>query len=81
MTVYVLLSSVDYEGNDVWGIFSTPELAMAAVPGSTWQTRTFEGETWWACAHPPEHCCDDLFVRPFTLDDFTESHRFAPNPD
>jgi hypothetical protein len=47
MTVYVLASG-RYDDYGVDGVFATAGLAMAAVPGATWEHRP-------AYEHVPEH--------------------------
>lgn len=34
MIVYVLTHDLDYDGNDIQGVFATSELAKAASPGA-----------------------------------------------
>lgn len=66
-TVFVLQRGVDYEGNDLLGLFSTLEKAMAAFPDARWT----KGKTYWRATKIPDGLtADALWIGERTLDTY-----------
>lgn len=68
---YLLMLRVDHEGDDVLGVFSTPDLAKAVYPDAEWsEAKASDGSLLWRCfSRPKGFHGDSLYIATYVLDD------------